>query len=194
MVSARKAVVYLAGDAEAARKAEPVVRGISDIVHYFGAFGNASKVKLINNLLVAVHIAATAEAMALGLKAGVDVDLMIKAVAGGSGGSTQFGIRAPWMAQRRFLPAQGDAKGLSHYFELIGDMADRAGVATPLLDRAVELYERCIAMGLGEHDNAVMVDVIGAMPRTKKKAKPVKKKPKTRAKKPAKKSKPRRKK
>ena len=178
MVTARKAVVYLAGDAEAAKKAEHVMRGVSEVVHYFGAFGNASKVKLINNLLVAIHIAATAEAMALGLKAGVDVDLMIKAVAGGSGGSTQFGIRAPWMAQRRFLPAQGDAKGLSHYFALIGDMADRAGVATPLLDRAVELYERCIDMGLGDHDNAVMVDVIGAIPRVKKKAKTVKKKSK----------------
>ena len=135
--------------------------------HYFGAFGAASKVKLINNLLVAVHIAATAEAMALGLKAGVDVDLMIKAVAAGSGGSTQFGIRAPWMAQRRFLPAQGTTTGLAHYFELIGDMADRVGAATPLLDRAVELYQRCIDMGLGEHDNAIMVDVIGGMPRTK---------------------------
>jgi 3-hydroxyisobutyrate dehydrogenase len=188
MVSARKAVVYLAGDAEAAKKAEQVVRGFTDVVHYFGAFGAASKVKLINNLLVAIHIAATAEAMALGLKAGVDVDLMIKAVAGGSGGSTQFGIRAPWMAQRRFLPAQGDAKGLSHYFELIGDMADRAGVATPLLDRAAELYQRCIDMGLGEQDNAVMVDVIGAMPRAKKKSKAAKKKSKAKVRKAGKKA------
>ncbi len=167
MVTARKAVVYLAGDPDAAKKVEPVARGFSDIVHYFGPFGAASKVKLINNLLVAVHIAATAEAMALGLKAGVDTDLMIKAVAAGSGGSLQFGIRAPWMAQRRFMPAQGDAVGLSHYFELIGNLADRTGVATPLLDRAVELYERCIDMGLGRHDNAVMVDVIASMPRGK---------------------------
>ena len=194
MVSARKAVVYLAGDAEAAKKTEHVVRGFTDVCHYFGVFGAASKVKLINNLLVAIHIAATAEAMALGLKAGVDVDLMIKAVAGGSGGSTQFGIRAPWMAQRQFLPAQGDAKGLSHYFELIGDMADRAGVATPLLDRAVELYERCIDMGLGDHDNAVMVDVIAAMPRKTAKKKKSNAKAKKAKKKAAKKSKPRRKK
>ena len=188
MVRARKAVVYLAGDAEAARKAEQVVRGFSDIVHYFGAFGAASKVKLINNLLVAVHIAASAEAMALALKAGVDVELMIKAVAAGSGGSTQFGIRAPWMAQRRFLPAQGTTIGLAHYFELIGDMADRVGAATPLLDRAVELYQRCIDMGLGEHDNAIMVDVIGGMPRAKPKIKPGNAKKKA-----GKKSKPRRK-
>ena len=188
MVRARKAVVYLAGDAQAAKKAEQVMRGFSDVVHYFGAFGAASKVKLINNLLVAVHIAASAEAMALALKAGVDVELMIKAVAAGSGGSTQFGIRAPWMAQRRFLPAQGTTTGLAHYFELIGDMADRVGAATPLLDRAVELYQRCIDMGLGEHDNAIMVDVIGGMPRAKPKTKPGKAKKKT-----GKKSKPRRK-
>ena len=188
MVRARKAVVYLAGDAQAARKAEQVVRGFSDIVHYFGAFGAASKVKLINNLLVAVHIAASAEAMALALKAGVDVELMIKAVAAGSGGSTQFGIRAPWMEQRRFLPAQGTTIGLAHYFELIGDMADRVGAATPLLDRAVELYQRCIDLGLGEHDNAIMVDVIGGMPRAKPKIKPGNAKKKA-----GKKSKPRRK-
>jgi 3-hydroxyisobutyrate dehydrogenase len=192
MVRARKAVVYLAGDAEAARKAEQVVRGFSDIVHYFGAFGAASKVKLINNLLVAVHIAASAEAMALALKAGVDVELMIKAVAAGSGGSTQFGIRAPWMAQRRFLPAQGTTTGLAHYFELIGDMADRVGAATPLLDRAVELYQRCIDMGLGEHDNAIMVDVIGGMPRANPKTKPGKAKKKA-GKKSKKRAKPRRK-
>jgi 3-hydroxyisobutyrate dehydrogenase len=192
MVRARKAVVYLAGEADAARKAEQVVRGFTDVCHYFGAFGAASKVKLINNLLVAVHIAATAEAMALGIKAGVDVELMIKAVAAGSGGSTQFGIRAPWMAQRRFLPAQGTTTGLAHYFELIGDMADRVGAATPLLDRAVELYQRCIDMGLGEHDNAIMVDVIGGMPRAKPKTKPGKVKKKA-GKKSKKKAKPRRK-
>ena len=110
--SARKAVVYLAGDAEAAKKAE---HGDARLHRHRATisapFGAASKVKLINNLLVPIHIAATAEAMALGLKAGVDVDLMIKAVAAGSGGSTQFGIRAPWMAQRRFLPAQGNVPG-----------------------------------------------------------------------------------
>jgi 3-hydroxyisobutyrate dehydrogenase len=167
MVSARKAVVYVAGDPEAAKKIEPVIRGFTDVYHYFGPFGSASKVKLINNLLVAVHMAAAGEAMALALKTGVDIDLLIKAVAAGSGGSTQFGIRAPMMAQERFMPAMGTAVTISHYFELIGDLADRAGVATPMLDRAAELYARCIDMGLGEHDNAVMVEVIRRMPRAK---------------------------
>lgn len=171
MVLARKAVVYLAGDAQAAKTLEPVVAGFTDVCLYFGPFGSASKVKLINNLLVTVHTAAAAEAIALARKTGVDLDLLIKAVAGGSGGSTQFGIRAPWMAHKRFTPVQGDPIGLSHYFDLIGDFADRAGVATPMLDRATELFRNCIEMGLGNLDNAVMVDVIGGMTRRKPAAK-----------------------
>ena len=167
MVSARKAVIYLAGDKEACAKAERFVGGFADSCLYFGPFGAASRVKLVNNLLVAINIAATAEAMALGLKAGVDIDLMIKAIATGSGGSTQFGIRAPWMAQRRFLPAQGTASALQHYFDMIGEFAASVGVATPMLDRAIELYNKFMAMGFGEKDVAAMVDVVSALPRAK---------------------------
>ena len=123
--------------------------------------------KLVNNLLVAINIAATAEAMALGLKAGVDVPLMIKAIATGSGGSTQFGIRAPWMAERRFQPVQGSVPGLQHYFDMIGDMAKEVGVATPILDCVIPLYQRFLDMGFGGDDVARMVDVLGSLPRAK---------------------------
>ena len=169
MVLARKGVVFLAGDEQACKKIEPVVAGFADSCIYFGAFGAASRVKLINNLLVSIHIAATAEAMALGLKTGVDKDLLIKAVATGSGGSTQFGIRAPWMAERRFKPLQGPIPGLQHYIEMIGEFADGVGVATPLLDRTAELFDRFVAMGLAECDGAAMIDVIGSLPREKSK-------------------------
>ena len=87
MVAARAGVIYLGGDPEACRKAQRVIGAFADSCLCLGPFGAASKVKLINNLLVAVHIAAAAEAMALGMRAGVDVDLMIKAVSTGSGGS-----------------------------------------------------------------------------------------------------------
>jgi 3-hydroxyisobutyrate dehydrogenase-like beta-hydroxyacid dehydrogenase len=167
MVLARKGVVFLAGDEAACNKAERVVAGFADSCIYFGAFGAASRVKLINNLLVSIHIAAAAEAMALGVKAGVNVELMIKAIASGSGGSTQFGIRAPWMAERRFKPLQGSVPGLQHYVEMIGEFADSVGVATPLLDRTADLFDRFMAMGLGDCDNAAMIDVINSLPRAK---------------------------
>jgi 3-hydroxyisobutyrate dehydrogenase len=168
MVAAKKGVIYLAGDAAACKKVESVVAGFADSCLYFGKFGAASRVKLVNNLLVAINIAATAEAMTLGLKAGVDVPLMIKAIATGSGGSTQFGIRAPWMADRRFQPVQGPVGALQHYFDLIGDFADQVGAATPILDCVIPLYERFMTMGFGDDDVARMVDVIGAMPRENK--------------------------
>src|SRR5271170_6283961 len=167
MVSARKGVVYLAGDAAACKQAERFIAGFADSCLYFGEFGAASRVKLVNNLLVAINIAATAEAMALGLKAGVDVPLMIKAIATGSGGSTQFGIRAPWMAERRFQPMQGSVPSLQHYFGMIADFAGSVGVATPLLDCVAPLYQRFMDMGLGDNDVAAMVDVIAALPRPK---------------------------
>jgi 3-hydroxyisobutyrate dehydrogenase-like beta-hydroxyacid dehydrogenase len=171
MVAAKKGVIYLAGDAAACKKLESVVAGFADTCLYFGEFGAASRVKLVNNLLVAIHIAAAAEAMALGLKAGVDVPLMIKAIAAGSGGSTQFGIRAPWMAERRFLPVHGSVPALQHYFPMIADFADSAGVATPLLDCAAGLYERFVAMDFGGFDVARMVDVVVSLPRPKVKRK-----------------------
>ena len=166
MVAARKGVIYLAGDVAACKQAERVVAGFADSCLYFGPFGAASRVKLVNNLLVAINIAATAEAMALGLKTGVDVPLMVRAIATGSGGSTQFGIRAAWMAERRFTPVQGSVPALQHYFDMINDLAKQLGVATPILDCVVPLYQRFVDMGFGDYDVARMVDVLGSLPRS----------------------------
>ena len=135
------------------QEAEPWSRASPTSCLYLGAFGSATKVKLVNNILVAINIAATAEAMALGMKAGVDLDLMIKAIANGSGGSTQFGIRAPWMAERRFKPAQGRRRAL-RIISARSKTRRRGGIATPLFDRAIEVYQRCMRLGFGESATA----------------------------------------
>ena len=48
---------------------------------------------------------------------------------------------------------------------MVGEFADSVGVATPLLDRTAELFDRFVAMGLADCDGAAMIDVIGSMPR-----------------------------
>jgi 3-hydroxyisobutyrate dehydrogenase len=158
MVAQRKGVIYLGGPAEAVRRVEPIVAGFADLCLHLGDFGAATKVKLVNNFLVALHIAGTAQAMALGLKSGVDKDLLIKAVATGSGGSTQFGIRAPWMAERRFMPSMGTAGLLAHYLDTVKELADETGVATDLIDAMVELYARATPV-VGERDVAAMIEM-----------------------------------
>ncbi len=166
MVAERKSSIFIAGDAKACETAAEVVKGFSDTCTYFGKFGSAIQVKLIANLLVTLNIAASAEAMALAVKTGIDMNLLINAVGSGAGSSRQFVIRAPWMAERKFLPAQGPVGTLAHYFEPIRSMAAQLNVATPMLDRAIGLYEKAAAEGRSEQDVACLVDVIGGLPRT----------------------------
>jgi 3-hydroxyisobutyrate dehydrogenase-like beta-hydroxyacid dehydrogenase len=160
MVAQRKAPIYLAGDPEACKRMEPLLKLCAEIYVYFGPFGAASKVKFVNNLLVTINTAAIGEAVSLALKAGIDPDLMIKAITSGSGGSVLFPIRAPRMVQKNYLPAQGTFEMLSHYFEYIDDLANRAGASTPLFDLAAALYRHGLKRGLAEHDVAAIIEVI----------------------------------
>jgi 3-hydroxyisobutyrate dehydrogenase-like beta-hydroxyacid dehydrogenase len=170
MVMAKKAPIYLAGDEQACQTIEPVVKTFTEICMYFGPFGAASKIKFVNNLLVTINTAAIGEAVSLALKAGLDPEMMIKAISAGSGGSVLFPIRAPRMVQKNFIPPQGTFEMLSHYFEYIDDMAESSGAATPLFDLASGLYERGIKRGLGEHDVAAVIEVIDDLSREKKAA------------------------
>ena len=157
MVVARKAVIYLGGPADTVKKLEPIIADFADLCLHLGDFGAATKVKLVNNFLVALHIAGTAQAMALGLKTGVDKDLLIKAVATGSGGSSAFAIRAPWMAERKFTPTMGSAAGLAHYLDTAKDMAVEAGVGTDLLDCLIDIYARAVPK-IGDRDVAAILE------------------------------------
>jgi 3-hydroxyisobutyrate dehydrogenase len=157
MVEARKGVIYLSGDQKACDALMPLVKTFADVAIFLGPFGASTTVKTINNILVGLHIAGTAQAMAIGLRAGVDVDLMIKAIANGSGGSTQFGIRAPWMAQRKFMPQQGSAAGLMHYIERGKELGVQVGVETPLVDCLLEIFQRAVPQ-IGERDVAAMIE------------------------------------
>lgn len=158
MVAARKGAIYLSGDAEACETLEPIVKSFADVSLYLGPFGSSTTVKVINNIMVGLHIAGTAQAMAIGVRAGVDVDLMIKAIANGSGASSQFGIRAPWMAQRKFMPQHGSAPGLAHYLDRGKELADELGVDTPVLDCLIDVFHRAIP-GIGERDVAAIIEI-----------------------------------
>jgi 3-hydroxyisobutyrate dehydrogenase-like beta-hydroxyacid dehydrogenase len=157
MIAARKGVIYLGGPADAVKTIEPVIAAFADLCVHLGDFGAATKVKLVSNFLVALHIAGTAQAMALAMKTGVDIDLLIKAVATGSGGSSAFAIRAPWMAERRFMPPHGSAAGLARYLDNAKEMAVEMGLETELLDSLIDLYARAVPK-IGDRDVAAILE------------------------------------
>ena len=108
-------VVYASGDARAIRKLKPLFAGFSRGVHDLGAFGNASRMKYVANLLVAIHNVATAEAMVLGMKAGLDPKAIFETIKTGAGNSRVFELRGPMMVtgqlRRRHHEGEGLAEG-----------------------------------------------------------------------------------
>jgi 3-hydroxyisobutyrate dehydrogenase-like beta-hydroxyacid dehydrogenase len=167
MVAERKGVIYLGGDREAVNKIESVIGAFADHMLYLGPFGAATKVKLINNLLVGLHIAGAAQAMAIGLRADINPELLIEAIATGSGGSTQFRIRAPWMAERRLTPQQGSGPGLARNLESAKELANEVGVATPLLDCLIDIYRQAVP-SIGERDVAAILEFFESQPQSRR--------------------------
>ena len=90
-------VIYVSGDERAAERVTAIIDGFSRLHFYTGEYGNGSKFKYIANLLVAIHNVSTAEAILLGKRAGLDVDLMLRVVGGGAGTSKMFEVRGPLM-------------------------------------------------------------------------------------------------
>ena len=74
-------VVYASGDRQSIRKLRPLFAGFARAVHDLGEFGNGSRMKYVANLLVAINNVASAEAMVLGLKAGLDAQTVFEMVA-----------------------------------------------------------------------------------------------------------------
>src|SRR5579864_2076427 len=92
-------LIYVSGERDAYDRIASVLPGFTSANYYVGPFGNGSKIKFVANLLVAIHNVAAAEAMVLGMKAGLDPALILKTVAGGAGGSRMFQVRGPMMVK-----------------------------------------------------------------------------------------------
>jgi L-threonate 2-dehydrogenase len=163
MTAARKAVFLLAGDKGACEAVLPVCLDATDHAIYAGAFGAATKLKLVANLLVAVHTVAAAEAVLLVERAGLDVPLAIQALGLGAGASTMFAARASSMAARRFVdPAPGPVGMLSAYLEPIRELAHRAEAPLPLFAIACDLFRAALAAGRAEEDIGCVIELLAA--------------------------------
>ena len=95
-------VVYASGGAAEIKKLKPLFAGFTRAVHDVGAFGNGSRMKYVANLLVAIHNVASAEAMVLGMKAGLPPQLIFDLIQTGAGNSRVFELRAPMMVKDNY--------------------------------------------------------------------------------------------
>ena len=96
--------VMVGGDKEVFDAVKPVIDVMAGDVTYVGGIGAGNIAKLANQTIVAVNIAACAEAFTLAQKAGVDPEAVYKAIRGGLAGSTVMDAKVPMMLARNFNP------------------------------------------------------------------------------------------
>jgi len=122
---------------------------------YCGSIGAGNTTKLANQIVVALNIAAVAEAFTLVKKAGVDPHLVFEAIKGGLAGSTVMNAKAPMMIDSNFKPG---FKIDLHLKDLANAMDTGHGVGSPLpLTAAVrEMMETLHADGFGNDDHSAL--------------------------------------
>lgn len=162
--SAGEVVVYASGDSEFFERTRPVIETFSHKALFLGQFGNGTRVKLIANLLVAIHNVAAAEALTMAERAGIDAQRFCDIIgAGGAAGSRILELRGSMMAKHTYLPATMRLDLWRKDLELIEKYAAELDAATPLFDRTLSLYGEALHRGLGAADTAAVCEVLRSM-------------------------------
>ena len=156
----RDLIVYASGDSGAHARSLPLVGDFARQSADLGAFGNGSRMKFVANHLVAIHNVATAEAMILAERAGLDPKLVVEMVGPGAGGSRMFQMRAPMMVEGRYEPATMKVSTWKKDMAIIAEFADDVGCETPLFTLTQPVYAQAMAMGLGDQDTAAVFEVL----------------------------------
>jgi 3-hydroxyisobutyrate dehydrogenase len=148
-----------AGRPEAYKKARRVLDAMAANVYRLGdSAGNGSKVKIINQLLAGVHIAAAAEAMALGLRVGVDPQALYEVITHSAGNS--------WMFENRMVHVlKGDYAPLSAVdifvkdLGLVLDTARASKFPLPLSATAHQMFMQASSAGHGREDDSAVIKI-----------------------------------
>jgi 3-hydroxyisobutyrate dehydrogenase len=155
--------VMASGPADAFARAEPVLAAIAGKVWRLGeAPGAGSTVKMVNQLLAGVHIAAAAEAMALGIRAGADPQTLFDVITTSAGNSWMFQNRVPHVLAGDDTPLSA----VNIFVKDLGIVLDQARALTfplPLAAAAHQLFLAAAASGHGAKDDAFVIRVWQAL-------------------------------
>ena len=158
--AARGQMTMMTAGADAAYAlAEPLLNAMAAKVYKLGnKAGAGSKVKIINQLLAGVHIAAAAEAMALGLREGVDPDALYEVITHSAGNSWMFENRMAHVLAADYTPLSAVdifVKDLG----LVLDMARSSKFPLPLSATAHQMFMQASTAGFGREDDSAVIKI-----------------------------------
>jgi 3-hydroxyisobutyrate dehydrogenase len=151
--------IMAAGDPKAFEKAGDVLTAIAAKVYRLGERpGVGSRMKMINQLLAGVHIAAAAEAVALGLKAGVDPATLYDVISNSAGSSWMFQNRVPHILAGDYEPLSA----VSIFVKDLGIVMDagrRESFTFPLTAAAYKMFLMAAAGGHAAEDDSAVIKI-----------------------------------
>ena len=158
-----------AGKPESYAIAEPVLNAMAAKVYKLGdSAGAGSKVKIINQLLAGVHIAAAAEAMALGLREGVNPDALYEVITNSAGNSWMFENRMAHVLAADYTPLSAVdifVKDLG----IVLDMARATKFPLPLSSTAHQMFMQASTAGFAKEDDSAVIKIFPGIELPKKK-------------------------
>ena len=161
MVEDLQASLYVSGDEKAYQKCKPVIEAFTGSSFYLGPVGDASKMKILANYLVAVHTVAVAECMVLGMKAGLDPKLIHDVLPKGAGGSKMLEVRGEYMANADYCYESGTIFNVIRKdASIITDYAADLNAPISLFAAARQTINSAVALGL---DNLELAAVCRAV-------------------------------
>lgn len=144
---------------DAYKKVDDVLGAMASTVYRLGdKAGLGSKVKVINQLLAGVHIAAAAEAMALGLREGVDANALYEVITHSAGNSWMFENRMAHVLAANYEPLSAVdifVKDLG----IVLDMARASKFPLPLSSTAHQMFMQASTAGFAKEDDSAVIKI-----------------------------------
>jgi len=151
--------IMASGSDEAFSTASAVLDAIATKVYRLGQQpGKGSQVKMINQLLAGVHIAATAEALTLGIRQGLDPGTLLEVISDCAGSSWMFQNRGPHIVKGDYTPHSA----VDIFVKDMGIVTSEAASCdfpVPLSQTALDLFKQASELGYGALDDAAVAKV-----------------------------------
>jgi len=151
--------IMVGGEQEAFDRCQDIFKAMGKSVVRVGSVGAGGFTKLANQIIAAINLEAIGEAFVLGVKAGVDPQLIFQAIRGGLAGSNMMESRVPTILERNFKPGfklKLHLKDLNNALAAAKDL----GVPLPITSLVQQMMLALNAQGMGEEDNGALVKLL----------------------------------
>lgn len=153
-----KLVFMIGGEAAVLERCRPVLMALASGINHIGPLGSGYIIKLVNNVMSVANVVVAAEAMVLGVKAGLDPDRLFEVLSTSGGRSHHFLKRFPNVLAGDFTPNFSIDLSRKDIGLALG-MAASLGMPMPVASAVQQAYETARAEGLGGRDMAAVTEL-----------------------------------